>query len=346
MILTRAALRSPTRVRFSFLQQNTPVVRAGDGVVTGPSAMPRIRAGAAVAPSIAPAARLFVMIGLCLVPRERAASAAATDDELRIHGVFDSALPGTERKNSLRLIFHPHFGDLTQRDHLRVPFGLRYGLTEALEVTAEAEGFLSHGFGDVAAFRHVGLSALHFGTKYRLGKFWLTDWDTAVGLDYTQPVGTPPTEITDGLKHIAPYVSFSRRLERAPDWRVFWSLGLDEVRLTRLPMSLRKNELGADAGTISGGFLRERGAMTYTLEAAWTSSRISGRFDHDVFTLRPGLVWVVPPRFTWGDSGRWLVGAGLRLSDGPDGFDVGVNAKLRVNFDFRRFWRKIVPREP
>ena len=54
----------------------------------------------------------------------------ATDDELRIRGIFDSALPGTERKNSLRLIVHPHFGDLHARDFLRVPLGLRYGVNE------------------------------------------------------------------------------------------------------------------------------------------------------------------------------------------------------------------------
>ena len=34
--------------------------------------------------------------------------------------------------------------------------------------------------------------------------------------------------------------------------------------------------------------------------------------------------------------GKWLLGLGLRLSHGPDGNDIGVNAKLRVNFDFKR----------
>jgi hypothetical protein len=263
-----------------------------------------------------------------------------SDDDLRIRGIFDSALPGTERKNSIRLIVHPHFGDFHQRDYLRMPVGLRYGLNERLEVTGEMETYFAHGLGNVPFFGRSGLSALHFGTKYQFGKLWGTDWDTAIGFDFTRPIGTPPSDITDGLKHMAPYVSFSRRLITAPEWRVFWSVGYDEVRSTALPLNLQKNQLGADAGTVSGGFLWDRGAMTYTFETAWTSSRISRRFDHDVLTLRPGFVWVVPPRFTFGDSGRWLLGGGLKLSKGPDGFDVGVSTKLRVNFNLRSLWRR------
>ena len=261
-----------------------------------------------------------------------------TDDELRIRGVFDSALPGTERKNSLRLILHPHFGDLHQRDYLRVPFGLRYGLNDRLELTGEIEGFFAHGIGQAPAFSRAGLSALHLGTKYQFGETWGFGWVTAVGFDFTRPLGNPPGDISDGLKHFAPYLSFSRRLDTAPDWRVFWSIGFNEVRTTALPTNLRENQLGADAGTLSGGFLREHGPVTYTFETTLSSSRLSRKFDHDVITVRPGLVWVVPRRFTFGDGGRWVLGAGLKLSEGPDGFDVGVSTKLRVNFNFRSLW--------
>src|SRR4051812_5584256 len=47
-------------------------------------------------------------------PAEPAPPATArpklTDDQLRIRGIFNTSLPGAERKNSLRFIFHPHFG--------------------------------------------------------------------------------------------------------------------------------------------------------------------------------------------------------------------------------------------
>src|SRR5262245_61103030 len=137
-----------------------------------------------------------VVSGLFLAPLTwgQPSSNTATDDELRIRGIFNSALPGTEQKHSLRLILHPHFGDVHQRDHLRIPFGLRYGVTERLEVMGETEAYFAHGFGHEAAFSHYGLSALHFGTKYQLGK--VQDWDAAIGFDYTRPLGNPPTDVT------------------------------------------------------------------------------------------------------------------------------------------------------
>jgi hypothetical protein len=56
----------------------------------------------------------------------------------------------------------------------------------------------------------------------------------------------------------------------------------------------------------------------------------------DLFTIRPGVVWVVPPAYTFGSRGKWLFGFALRASQGVDGTDLGASAKLRVNFDFKR----------
>lgn len=263
----------------------------------------------------------------------------ATDDDLRIRGIFDSALPGTEGKRSLRLIVHPHFGDLHQRDFLRVPVGLRYGLNDRLEVTGEVETFFGHGFGKSGFFDQEGFSNVHVGAKIQLGDLRHSGWETALGFDWTLPVGKPPTEITDGLQHVSPFITFSRRLPDAELWRVFWAVGYDDVQTTSVPGQIRRNELGQDAVNLSGGFLRQRGSVTYTLEAAWTSAHLMRNLGRDVFTFRPAAIWVVPERYTFGSKGKWLLGAGLRFSHGPDGFDTGVNAKLRVNFDFKRLWR-------
>ena len=56
----------------------------------------------------------------------------------------------------------------------------------------------------------------------------------------------------------------------------------------------------------------------------------------ELVALRPSVVWVLPQRYTFSSKGKWLLGLGLRLTRGPDGNDVGLNAKLRVNFDFKR----------
>ncbi len=81
-----------------------------------------------------------------MVPEEKS---KASDDDLRIRGIFNSALPKTEKKNSLRFIIHPHLGDVTKRDHLRTALGFRYGLTKAWEAMAEADAYFTHGLNRV-----------------------------------------------------------------------------------------------------------------------------------------------------------------------------------------------------
>lgn len=273
---------------------------------------------------------------LAVVPLAGAADSPATDDDLRIRGVFETSLPNTERKHSLRLILHPHLGDLSERDHLRTALGFRYGLNENWEATAEVETFFTHGLKEGALFSDYGFSGVHLGTKYRLGERLLPGWDTAVGLDWSRPVSSPPPDVTDGLRHLAPYVTFSRQLESHPDWRVFFGVNYEDLADTGIPGRLRKNQLEADNVGVTGGFLYTRGDLTYSLEAAYNTEHPTVDVGKDVLVLRPGLVWVVPGRYTFGAKGKWLLGLGLRLGHGRDGYDVGASAKLRVNFDFKR----------
>ncbi|MBA3848807.1 MAG: hypothetical protein C0502_02280 [Opitutus sp.] len=260
-----------------------------------------------------------------------------TDSSLRIQGIFNAQLPGTEKKSSLRLIVHPRLGDLSNRAHIRTPLGLRYGLTENWEATLDVESYFSHGLKEVPFLDDAGFSQIHFGTKYRLGHRPFTNWDTAVGLDYTHPLGSPPSDISDGLVHIAPYFTLARPLARHPDVRVFWGLGANLVNRTFRPVTPGKNELGDDTATLSGGLVWRVAPCTYTLETSWTTSdRIGGPLDGNVVSLRPGVVWEVPQRYTFGAKGQWLLGFGLRATRGPDGADFGATAKVRLNFDFKR----------
>lgn len=263
-----------------------------------------------------------------------------SDSALRIRGIFDAALPGTERKNSLRLIFHPHLGDLMKRDHLRTPLGLRYGLTRNWEVTGEVETYFSHGLKATGLGKNWGLSQMHLGTKYRLGDRRIGGWETALGFDYTRPLGAPPLEVTDGLEHFAPYVTFARPLPARPDMRVFWGVGADLVNRTDIPGELRRNQLGDDAARLSGGVVWHLGAYHYTLEMDWaTTDGFGGPAKGNVINLRPAVVYELPPHLRFGAKGQWLVGLGLRATHGPDGMDYGASAKVRVNFDLKRLWR-------
>ena len=259
-----------------------------------------------------------------------------SDDDLRIRGVFNSVLPRTEKKHSLRLIVHPHMGDLTKRDNLRTALGLRYGLTTRWEATAEVDAFFSHGLKNKNFFEDSGFSTLHLGTKYRLGKIFRRGWETSVGVNFTQPIGSPPIDVTDGLRHISPFISTSHQLARAPGWRVFGGFGWDDVTPVSTRGALEKNELGDDSVNLSTGVLWERGPVTYAVEATYATTRFTADVSRDVYALRPSVLWVLPEKYTFHSKGKWLFGMGLRLSHGPDGSDIGLNAKLRVNFDFKR----------
>lgn len=262
-----------------------------------------------------------------------------TDDELRIRGVFDTALPGVEKKNRLKLIVHPHFGDLHRKDYLRAPLGLRYGLTEDWEVTGEVEAYFSHGLGSEPFFERAGFSSYHFGTKYRLGERFWSGWDTGVGLDFITPNGNPPADVTDGLRHFSYFVTFSRHLELRPEIRFFWGLSLDNVTSTGLPVTLDENELGDDSTSVNAGIVWQRPKLTYTFETTLASTRLVGDNKRDVLTIRPGIVWPLPSHYKFKARGQWLLGVAPRVSIGPDGADVGFSVKLRGSFDFKRWIR-------
>ncbi|HEY0968038.1 MAG TPA: hypothetical protein VGD88_11665 [Opitutaceae bacterium] len=273
------------------------------------------------------------------------ASSAISDDELRIKGVFESSLPGTERKHALKLTFHPRVGDLSRYDHMRIPLGFRYGLTANWEATAEIEGYFSHGLGDRPFFDDAGLLQWSLGTKYNWGTSLWPGWETATGIEYTMPLGSPPMEITDGLEHYTPFVTFAHPLESMPNLRVFWGVSADMVAATGIQGRLKDNQLGDDSLKLTGGLVWDRGNFSYTLEGSVASTRLLGDLDRDVYALQPGVIWKVPQRFTPGSRGQWLLGVGLRSSYGPDGFDYGGSAKLRVNFDFKRWWRRVTRSE-
>jgi hypothetical protein len=269
-------------------------------------------------------------------PTPATAAAKPSDDDLRIQGVFNSVLPRTEKKNSLRLIVHPHLGDLTKRDHIRTALGFRYGLTTNWEVSSEADSYFTHGLKHGGFFEDSGFSTLHLGTKYRFGDPLKIGWDTSMGVEWSRPIGSPPLDVTDGMRHLAPFVTMSHQMETHPGWRVFGGFGWDDVTQTTTRGALDKNELGDDSINVSGGTLYERGVMTYAVELTYATTRFTSDVNRDVYAIRPSVIWVLPKKYTFGARGKWLLGLGLRLSRGPDGNDIGVNAKLRVNFDFKR----------
>ena len=268
-----------------------------------------------------------------------------SDGDMQIEGVFNSALPGTEKKHRLKLLFRPHFGDFHRKDYLRVPLALRYWLSDNWDVTGGIESYFAHGFGDVDWMHEYGFYAARLSTKYRIGhRFW-SHWDMGLGVDFITPVSSPPGDVSDGLRHFAYHVSFSSELETMPDWRIFWAVGADDVSTTGRPVVLEKNDLGDDSVSLSVGFVWQRPAHSYTLEMSYATTRLTGTRDRDVFTIRPGIIWKLPKKYTFRARGDWFLGVSTKVSYGSDGTALGVSGKLRVSFDFKKWWRSKFPKK-
>jgi len=190
---------------------------------------------------------------------QRGGSDTMREIDGEIRGVFEGVLPGTEEKNHLSLLVHPYFGDFHRKSYLRAPVGLRYGLTDRWDVSAELEGYVSHGFDEVKVGEEWGISAVQVTTKYRPGWTLVPGWQMAGRLRYTHPLDHPPEELTDGFKHIMPAVTFTREIERWPGAEVFWGTGMDLGRRSHIGGALEQNEFGDDANTLTGGMVWQRG---------------------------------------------------------------------------------------
>jgi hypothetical protein len=273
---------------------------------------------------------------LCVAAQDTAKKPISSDTDLRIQGIFNTGLPRTEPKNSLKLIVHPHMGDILKKDHIRTAMGVRYGLTNAWEATAEVDTFFTHGLKEGKFFDDAGLSSLHVGSKYRVGDPLHLGWESVVGLDWIQPIMDPPSDVTDGLRHAISYVTLSRELKSRPGWRVFFGANYDDVAPTNIVGEPDDNQLTGDNVGVTAGFVVARGRLNYTLEAAYNTQRPTENINNDLIALRPGIVWAIPPRYTFGGRGQWLLGVSLRLAHGPDGGTLGAQAKLRFNFDFKK----------
>jgi len=257
------------------------------------------------------------------------------DDELIIDEVFQSHLPTTLEKYALRLSVHPHLGDWQDKDHMRLTTTLRYGLTDNCEISAGSNLYFSHGHGDIRAFDDYGAASLKLGAKFNLGQFLFSGWETAAGFDYEFPTGHPAPELTDGLRHLRPYVTFSHRLVSHPDLRIFVGFRIDDVTQTSLPGEFAKNAFRESSTGITGGMVIDRENWHYTFEASCDTTRLIGHTGEDIYSFRPGVIWEIPTRRNRQLRSNWTVGVALNDTYGPGGNSLGASFKLRYNRDLK-----------
>lgn len=254
----------------------------------------------------------------------------------RVRGLFDVDLPKTVERFKAKITLHPHFGDLLHRDYLRLPVGVRLGITDNTEVNGEVEGYVTHGLRQNAGY---GFDLVRLGTKHQLRKSSDSDIDVSFGINTAFPVGRPPLTLTDGFNHYSPYVTVSKPWGGHPQITPFLTVGTDLISRSSVPGEFNKNQPHSDSMGISTGFLYDRREVKYTLVTSYWTTSLIGQGNRQFFSVAPSVLFNLPPALKFHSQGNWILGLGLKSSFGPDGTDLGVSLKLRGEFNFARFFR-------
>jgi hypothetical protein len=282
---------------------------------------------------------------ILLIPRSATAQdtaapiTAPNDSDIRkIEGIFGSDLPTTERKGAVRLIVHPHFGDLTNRDYIRVLTGLRFGVTNHLELSTGVESYLDHGLKHTSP--GTGLGDIRFGGKYAFGERLIPGYETSVGLNLFFPVGHPPLGMTNGRDEYSPYFVIGKRLTSHPGLTLFLNTGVNFLVKTSIPGSFERNTPHSDSVSITPGIVYTRYPFHYTLELTYETTSLIGQGNEQFYTVRPAVAWDLPPRLKFHSKGRVTVAAGIHVTFGPEGTSTGGGGKLRAEFGISRWFRR------
>ena len=290
--------------------------------------------------------RLLPCLLLCLIAASTQTPAAAAPPApeprplfSRISGLFDFQLPDLDPPGTIKLIFYPHISDLIRRDYLRTEVGFRWTLNHNFELSAEASTYVTHGLG--GGSDGYGIGELRLGTKYAFKEWLHPGYETSVAFDFAHPNGSPPLDMTDGQNHYRPSLAILRHSPHNPKLTTFASVGLDIITPSSSRGTFGTNQPHDDSGSVTGGAIYDFGQIKFTVSATYATTAFLGDQADHFFYLRPSLLWYVPNKYSFKSRTQWIVGLGLRSTWGPDGYDFGVNTRVRAEITFRQVVAKI-----
>lgn len=270
-------------------------------------------------------------------PPTAAASPAAEDKSLtKISGIFDTDLPKTARKGSVRLLIHPHLGDFTSRNYVRVVPGIRWGVNDHVELSTLVEAYLDHHLKGGSPGNGIG--ALQASAKYAFSQWLKPDYDSSIGINTRIPVGQPPLDLTDGYNHYTPYIVVSRKSPAIAGFTYFGNFTLDIMVKSSVSGVFRKNDPHSSSMIFGAGFVVDRFPYHYTLESGYQTTAVVGKDNQQFISIKPGFAWDLPRRLTFNSKGRWLIGVSFKVTLGPDGTRIDSGGKLRGEFNIRRWF--------
>ena len=253
----------------------------------------------------------------------------------RFPGLFEIDLPKTERRGNIRFIFQPRFRDLLDKSYLRIPFEFRWGVNDHFELNSDIDTYGPHGLRKATS--GYGLSTLHFGAKYAWHVWLKPTWDTSVGFNSTIPVSRPPVELTDGHRHLTPYIVFGRKVDGVAGLSGFIHTSVDFIATSPTLGNFGRNEPHSDSLMVTPGLLYNRKAWHYTLEVDCATTRLIGTGNHDFLTIRPGVIWDLPKSLVFHARGRWLAGFNVTAAFGPDGNTISTGGRFRGEVNLVRW---------
>lgn len=246
----------------------------------------------------------------------------------RIPDLVDQGVPSFAPEGAFHLYLRPRFGDLLHEDYFRFLVGARFKANEQLEFNSELGTYFTHGFRDNVG---NGLYQFRIGSRYEFA--YTPDSGWSVGLDWITPLSRPPYEITDGVRHTLPYVTYTRTLSTDMGLVGFATLGFDLIDHTSLPVNFAENQLHNNSTIVTLGVARQWRRMNVILRVFDANTVVLSRHSRNVFGLRPsiGIPFLRRPN----GSPRATVTFEGRTIWGPDGFETGVNTSVRLDLEYR-----------
>lgn len=269
-------------------------------------------------------------------PDANAQSGSAVEPRVSaFRGLFDVDLPTVDPPGTVKLILHPHFGDLLRRDYFRVEAGFRWAFNPQFEFRAEATTYFTHGLGDSGD--GYGIGEVRLGTKYVFKEWLRPDYETSLVFNVELPTGSPPFDLTDGHNHYMPSFVIQHHVDRRPKLTTFGSIGLDLITPSSVAGAFQRNQPHDDSTALTAGIVYDLGQIKWTLAGTYATTAVIGDTTEHFFYLRPSLLWYVPKRFTFNSKTQWIIGLGVRSTWGPDGYEFGISNRVRAEITFRQF---------
>jgi hypothetical protein len=255
-----------------------------------------------------------------------------------LQGVVDSFpdfvernLPGLDPKGAYRIYVRPHFGDFLHRDYVRIPVGVKTKVAEKVELNAEVEVYITHGLDGTD--NGNGFSMARFGTKYETTLGAEQNLGVSAGFNYFSPLSRPPRELTDGMRHLQPYVGFSKPIY--PRWGLigFGTFGVELLSHSPIPPNFGGNQLHTNSMGVALGAAKGWKYFYSSLTVTAVSGMLLSDEGRQVYSVQPELT--IPLKMVSGPRANILLKLTGHATTGPDGQDYGIGSSVRVELKLR-----------